>query len=633
VSEIKDFREQWRDDGIFSMVIWVLSGLFFAMIAAAVGQFISVDAQGSGIPEMKTVLSGLELFRYLSWRTLLAKILGLVSAIGASLSVGKEGPFVHVSAIVAQKLLHIPIFRHMNENQSARKQALAAAVAAGVTATFGTPVGGVLFSIEVTATYYVVSNLWKSFFCAVICVCCFHLMRSESLVDLFQKTTFENDIFVTDGITWFILLGILCGTIGGLFVIFTSKVCLYKKRKRWGDCMNRYGHVATISVITSVLLWMDNESSIDQIFSAENSHFDSTKLFILFVQGFFLTGLSISSPIPCGLFTPIFIAGACLGRAYGDLVPSIGQLEFDNGAFAVIGAAALCSAVTHTTSVAVIVFELTGQLKLMLPVLLGVLFSYATASIISVSMYDSFLKLKNLPFLPGLLDKSLYRKEAGDLMIPRETYRFLTKNSTLGSIVYLLRRINYEPKMIPVVDRYGKLYCSVQTSSLRKYLIKTYKREQDFMTQDAVNHLKLYFQGLSSMTAISMSRKENRDLKDIVEFLDGNDSDVNLFLSNPIEWNDDKNLRVDFAPFSIHKNLAMSKVHFLFIMLGLHTVYVTDDNKLIGILSKASFKKVVREIPADTTSSSEEPDEEEEEEEEERARHDLELVKGCGDPE
>lgn len=41
---------------------------------------------------------------------------------------------------------------------------LAASVAVGVTATFGAPIGGVLFSIEVTSTYYFVSNLWKTFF-------------------------------------------------------------------------------------------------------------------------------------------------------------------------------------------------------------------------------------------------------------------------------------------------------------------------------------------------------------------------------------------------------------------------------------------------------------------------------------
>lgn len=43
---------------------------------------------------------------------------------------------------------------------------LTAAVASGVTATFGAPIGGVLFSIEVSSTYYMVSNLWKAFFCS-----------------------------------------------------------------------------------------------------------------------------------------------------------------------------------------------------------------------------------------------------------------------------------------------------------------------------------------------------------------------------------------------------------------------------------------------------------------------------------
>jgi chloride channel 2 len=42
---------------------------------------------------------------------------------------------------------------------------MAAAVAAGITATFGAPIGGVLFSIEVSSTYYMVSNFWKAFFC------------------------------------------------------------------------------------------------------------------------------------------------------------------------------------------------------------------------------------------------------------------------------------------------------------------------------------------------------------------------------------------------------------------------------------------------------------------------------------
>lgn len=47
---------------------------------------------------------------------------------------------------------------------------LASAVAAGTTVAFGAPIGGVLFSIEVASTYYMVGNLWKAFFCGTCAI-------------------------------------------------------------------------------------------------------------------------------------------------------------------------------------------------------------------------------------------------------------------------------------------------------------------------------------------------------------------------------------------------------------------------------------------------------------------------------
>lgn len=147
-----------------SFSIWIVITLFFTAIAAGIGQFISKDAEGSGIPELKSILAGVNIYRYLSFRTLIGKVLGLFAALSAGLSVGKEGPFVHVSAGIVNKLSKFKPFSDIYHNQSLKKQMLAASVAAGVTATFGAPIGGVLFSIEVTSTYYMVNNLWKAFF-------------------------------------------------------------------------------------------------------------------------------------------------------------------------------------------------------------------------------------------------------------------------------------------------------------------------------------------------------------------------------------------------------------------------------------------------------------------------------------
>ena len=71
--------------------------------------------------------------------------------------------------------------------------------------------------------------------------------------------------------------------------------------------------------------------------------------------------LSLSCPIPCGPPTPIFALGAVIGRLYGSALHSIiPNLNGYRGGYAVVGATALTACVTHTISVSVIVFELTG---------------------------------------------------------------------------------------------------------------------------------------------------------------------------------------------------------------------------------------------------------------------------------
>lgn len=155
--------------------------------------YISPHAVGSGIPTMKATLSGAVMDHYLSARTLLAKALGLCAALGGGLPIGKEasararthrrrrgaraacaaraehcacvcvcvcraacaqGPFVHMSSCIAHILCRSPLFAPLfqaADADSLHRQFLSAGCAAGVSATFGSPVGGVLFSIEVRA--------------------------------------------------------------------------------------------------------------------------------------------------------------------------------------------------------------------------------------------------------------------------------------------------------------------------------------------------------------------------------------------------------------------------------------------------------------------------------------------------
>jgi len=64
-----------------NFIFWILSAIVFILLATSTGYFISSDADGSGIPEVKTVLSGINIYRYFSVESFLAKILGLYAAI------------------------------------------------------------------------------------------------------------------------------------------------------------------------------------------------------------------------------------------------------------------------------------------------------------------------------------------------------------------------------------------------------------------------------------------------------------------------------------------------------------------------------------------------------------------------
>ncbi len=69
------------DNPFVNFIFWIGSAIVFISLATSTGYFISADADGSGIPEVKTVLSGINIYRYFSVEAFIAKILGLYAAI------------------------------------------------------------------------------------------------------------------------------------------------------------------------------------------------------------------------------------------------------------------------------------------------------------------------------------------------------------------------------------------------------------------------------------------------------------------------------------------------------------------------------------------------------------------------
>ncbi|KAA0155721.1 hypothetical protein FNF29_01636 [Cafeteria roenbergensis] len=459
--------------GLSGWPVAALWACFFAMLAVSVGHLLTERAEGSGIPQVKAILAGTWLHKQLSLPTLGAKTIGLIAALASGLFVGKEGPFVHMAATAAAKLWRLPCFSGVRRSDTLKRQALAAAVAAGVTATLGAPMGGVIFSVEATATYYQVSSLWRGVLCSLVCVFVFEALQALADDQLFQPTEFG-----APDMSWqliaFAALGVACGLVASAMVRLTAAANLARRSflRRCSGPWARYALACVVALAVSAAsssapaLGLSDRNAINSLFQDKDGYtaaddpalraappgqpapglappgnssltpasdasagplapvWGEGAALVFTLLAFVATRavlipVSIALPIPSGLFTPIFAMGAALGRLAGELLLLMAPgANIEPGAFAVVGAAALTAGVTQTLSVALIVFELTQQIHHMLPVLVAVVAAYLTASLFTVSVYDALMAVAGLPYLPRLRSARHYALRACDVMRP-----------------------------------------------------------------------------------------------------------------------------------------------------------------------------------------------------------------------
>ncbi|VDM37897.1 unnamed protein product [Toxocara canis] len=406
--------------------------------------------KGSGIPEMKTILRGCALKECLTLRTLVAKIVGVILAIGSGFPIGKEGPFVHIGSIVAHQISWLERnSKPMCANESRFCEMLVAGCAAGVACTFCAPIGGVLFSIEVMAFYFAVRDYWRGFFAAACGSTLFSLLRiftnSRATVTTFYQTHFKSDCYYPEELIAFLLLGCFNGLIGAVFICFHRHVVLFLRKNRMAKIFQTnwliyplfvsilysaitfpkgIGKYITGEIVYSRTLreffinctWNVLRSSARQVcnenfttrWSADESIF--VKLSVFIVGFYFLAIVASTLPVPGGIFMPVFVVGGGIGRLVGELLAVVFPLGLRGeplmpiypGIYAVVGAASLCGAVTRTVSVAMITFELTGQIVLIIPVMIAVAVANIISSSFQPSIFDSIIKMKHLPYLPDM---------------------------------------------------------------------------------------------------------------------------------------------------------------------------------------------------------------------------------------
>ncbi|XP_035225606.1 chloride channel protein 2-like [Stegodyphus dumicola] len=507
---------------------WIAFPLTLILFSAGFVHMIAPQAIGSGIPEMKTILRGVVLKEYLSFRTLVSKVIGLTCSLGSGLPIGKEGPFVHISSMVATLLSKlVTSFKGIYENESRTSEMLAAACAVGVACSFAAPIGGILFSIEVTSVFFAVRNYWRGFFAACCGAVVYRLLavwfEDEDTITALFRTKFSLDFpFDPQELLAFALIGAVCGFAGALFVWLHRQIVYFNRRHKTLNAFlqrNRFMYPAIVTIIISSLTFplglgqfmaaeLTNHEVMKELFSNITwsssqlevddaiivSHWTTlyTNIYInltlFIIINFITTTVCATLPVPAGVFIPIFRIGAAFGRLVGECMAAWfpdGIRMGDNifkilpGGYAVVGAAALSGSATHTVSTSVIVFELTGQMSHMLPVIIAVLIANAIAQFLQPSIYDSIIQIKKLPYLPSIITTSsqAYNIYVEDIMVREIVY--ISEGATYREIKTIIKG-NKRLHSFPLVESSDSMILlgSVQRMELMRLLERHLGRER-----------------------------------------------------------------------------------------------------------------------------------------------------------
>ncbi|KAH9247353.1 hypothetical protein BASA81_015070 [Batrachochytrium salamandrivorans] len=613
------FRAQTSLASFFLVWIWMI---FWGLMAVAICKYMAPQAAGSGIEQIRSIMTGYQIPGFLTVHTLVAKILALICVQASNLKIGKEGPFVHIAASYGNVLLELPMFREIKASRALAKLVIGAACCSGIASTFGSPVGGVLFAIEVTSNVFHTSDYWKSFYTAVVGNLIFRVLSyfgsgRSSQISLFP-TSFPAQAYTLTEFPLFIVLSVVAGFYGGYFVKIILGVRIWRvdtqqKAVAYFSNVERqspqlktvdgvFHHTLhewymyatyyllrpwawTFTVLTlhcfcsytsdqfmkrslyaaiGDFLVNGEMSQNDWLGTSADHRLHNTdwgnpnlilNLMIYLVFSSVLFALAMSLPVPSGTMIVMMSIGLSLGRLFGELA----RIVFNwptliPGGYAMVGASAYLAGTTGAISTAVIMFEITGQLSFMVPVLVSVIIGRACGKVISPDIYEALQITRNLPNIPPLSRQSSYGIPARDLM-EHNNIPYLPRYCTLIRLTQLLEGESFRHQGAVNED---DLFAIVTNDHDRHYMVSVSRAQ-----------LKMALQ--TAREAYEIQEEEERGIGALLD------------LFSAITMN------AKMTPACPYNVPCIDVLHMFEVSLA-STMFVTENCRVIGWIELAAFK-------------------------------------------
>ena len=427
--------------------------------------------------------------------------------------------------------------------------------------------------------------MWQSFVCAMVAAVTLQVMnpfRTDQLVLYQVKYTSSYHAFE---LLPFALLGILGGLYGGLFIKLNMKVAAWRRRLQISK--SPVLEVLIVAFATALINFPDKfmraqSSELVHVLFAEcasitddtlgickvGQDYGDTIVLLLVAAGlgFLLASVTFGLSIPAGIILPSMAIGALYGRVVGILVQLLQRahpdwLLFINcepdkecvtpGTYAIVGAASALGGVTRmTVSIVVIMFELTGALTYVLPIMVAVMLSkWVGDALGKQGIYESWIHRNAYPFLDNRDDAPAPDVRAAQVMTP------VADLATLPAVGHTL-------------------------ASLHAFLAAHPHRGFPVVADHTTNVLLGYITRTELADALRAAGGEPRRLP----------AEADVFFAH--QPHADPLRTVDFRPWmdqtplTLHARATLQLTVDLFLKLGLKYVLFLDKGALQGLLTK-----------------------------------------------
>ncbi|MCC4287489.1 chloride channel protein [Vreelandella aquamarina] len=291
---------------------------------------------------------------------------GVVSVLGG-LSAGREGPAIHLGAAASSGLglkLRLP-------NNSLRVL-VACGTAAGISASFNTPIAGVIFAMEVVMMEYTLMSFMPVILASTMGALVAQVMYGNAPAFRIPEVALGSLM----NLPWIIIIGLVIGLMAGIFIHISRSQRLQQ--------LPLWIRLGVVGVATGVLAWWFPEIQgigYDSVAAALNNQLAINVLLALMVAKLLITAITVAGGVPIGIIGPVLVAGAATGALGGMLGGWLWpEKAADPGIYAMLGMAAMMGAVLQAPLAALMaLLELTHTPTIMLPGMLVVVVACLTS--------------------------------------------------------------------------------------------------------------------------------------------------------------------------------------------------------------------------------------------------------------